>query len=379
MGATGGSLAQLYRSGALEEELATLAMESFGEPVLLDRANTDFRLRVGSTSVPVPPLNRPTEEYARALSRLPLLDDQGDGMRSFIGLALLVMSTAPDVVLVDEPEAFLHPGQARALGRWLGGAAVRRGIQVILSTHDRDFVLGLLEADAPINLIRILRDGSVNHFAQLPPEDVAAVWADPVLRYSNVLQGLFHRRVVICEADADCRFYSAALAELASHSGRRSIADDVLFVPSGSKNRVHALATALRSLGVEARAIVDFDVFRESAELKRIVAALGGDWTEDMAAEYVAFAEPVQQASLWPLVKAAGLAAVPAGPPHVAVSGLLEKLRRIGLHVVPVGEMEGFDRAQSAHGASWVSQAIETGIHTSTEVVEFVDPLLNAL
>lgn len=204
-------LGQLYRDGDLEAELNTLTQATFGESVVLDRANAEFRLRVGEVDVPVPPLNRPTREYADAVMRLPILDEQGDGMRSFIGLALLVMARPPQVLLIDEPEAFLHPGQARALGRWLGKAAHDRELQVIIATHDRDLLLGLLEANAPVNVARIVREGNLNRLSQLPPEEIQQVWADPVLKYSNVLQGLFHRQVVVCESDGDCRFFGAAL------------------------------------------------------------------------------------------------------------------------------------------------------------------------
>lgn len=371
-------LGQLYRDGDLEAELNTLTQATFGESVVLDRANAEFRLRVGEVDVPVPPLNRPTREYADAVMRLPILDEQGDGMRSFIGLALLVMARPPQVLLIDEPEAFLHPGQARALGRWLGKAAHDRELQVIIATHDRDLLLGLLEANAPVNVARIVREGNLNRLSQLPPEEIQQVWADPVLKYSNVLQGLFHRQVVVCESDGDCRFFGAALDELAVDTNRRAIADDVLFVPGGGKQRVAGIARALGRLKVRSRAVVDFDVFRSKNMLREIVEAVAGVWTDEIAADYVTMVQPIQSGSLWGQVKAQGLAAVPAGGPNAAAQRLLVALRAVGVHVVPVGEMEGFDRSQSLHGAAWVSNAIESGVHKSRELREFVEPFLVA-
>lgn len=369
-------LGQVFRDGDLEAELDTLARSTFGDGLLLDRANAEFRLRVGDVSVPVPPLNHPTREYADAVLRLPTLDEQGDGMRSFVGLALLVMARPPGVLLIDEPEAFLHPGQARALGRWLGGAARERELQVIIATHDRDLLLGLLEADAPVNVVRVVREDDRNKLAQLPPEEIQEVWADPVLRYSNVLQGLFHRQVVVCESDGDCRFFGAALDELALATDRRSIADDVLFVPGGGKQRVAAIANALSRLQVRSRAIVDFDVFRDRGILRGIVESVAGIWTDAMASDYVAMVAPIQQGDLWKQVKNQGLAAVPHGGPNAAAQRLLTALVAVGVHVVPVGEMEGFDRSQSLHGAAWVSTAIERGVHKAQALSEFVGPLL---
>jgi len=367
-------LGQVYRDGDLEAELNGLAHGTFGQGLLLDRANSEFRLRVGEVAVPVPPLNHPTREYADAVLQLPTLDEQGDGMRSFIGIALLVMARPPGVLLIDEPEAFLHPGQARALGRWLGGAARDRDLQIIVSSHDRDLLLGLLEADAPVNVVRVVRDGDLNRLSQLPPEEIQTVWADPVLRYSNVLQGLFHRQVVVCESDGDCRFFAAALDDLAQSTDRRAVADDVLLVPGGGKQRVAAIARALARLNVKSRAIVDFDVFRERDMLRGIVESVAGVWSDEINADYVTMMQPIRQQVLMEQVKNQGLAAVPAGDPNAAAQRLLTGLNAMGVHVVPVGEMEGFDRSQSLHGAAWVSNAIESGVHKSQAVREFVEP-----
>lgn len=373
-GASSSPLGQVYRDGDLEAELNSLALGTFGQGLVLDRANSEFRLRVGEVAVPVPPLNHPTREYADAVLRLPTLDDQGDGMRSFIGLALLVMARPPGVLLIDEPEAFLHPGQARALGRWLGEAARDRDLQVLVATHDRDLLLGLLEANSPINVVRVVRDDDLNRLAQLPPEEIQGVWADPVLRYSNVLQGLFHRQVIVCESDGDCRFFGAALDDLAQVTNRRAIADDILFVPGGGKQRVAAIASALGRLKVRSRAVVDFDVFRSRDMLRGIVESVGGVWTDEVGSDYVAMVQPIQAGSLWEQVKHQGLAAVPAGVPNAAGQRLLGALRDVGVHVVPVGEMEGFDRSQSLHGAAWVSSALQSQVHASQAVSEFVEP-----
>ncbi|MEW1820649.1 AAA family ATPase [Arthrobacter sp. NPDC080031] len=237
----------VFRDGELEQTLSRLAYEVFGEHHTLDRANADVRLRLGRVeNVEIPLLSHPTVEYAAAVASLPSLDTQGDGVRSFLGLALAIVTGQAQIVLIDEPEAFLHPSQARALGRWLGIQASKRDIQIVVSTHNRDFVLGLLDGgiQSDIRIIRIARKGNINSFHELPPHEISATWNDPVLRYSNILQGLFHRKVAICESDADCRFYGAVLDELAQETDRRSQADDVLLVPRGGKQRVSALANA---------------------------------------------------------------------------------------------------------------------------------------
>src|SRR3954452_10968168 len=44
------------------------------------------------------------------------LEKEGDGMRSFVGILLHVLLSNDMISLVDAPEAFLHPPQARLIG-----------------------------------------------------------------------------------------------------------------------------------------------------------------------------------------------------------------------------------------------------------------------
>lgn len=364
----GSPMQRLYRDGDLEAEISNLAYQTFEQHLTLDRANLDVRLRMGRVEIPVPPISHPTQEYADAVAALPPLEVQGDGVKSFLGLALAVVAGKSQIILVDEPESFLHPGQARALGRWLSDQAGRRDIQLIVSTHNRDFVLGLASGGkASTRFVRVVRDGEVNRLHELPPGEVSSAWEDPVLRYSNLLQGLFHRRVAICESDADCRFYGAVLDELASATNRRAQADDTLLVPSGGKHRIAALGKALQRLDVETHAFVDFDALREKATIRGIVESLGGVWTSRLEADFISFVQPVQSQSLWGELKRQGIAGAPSGATYSAGLRLLESLDRLRVHVVRTGEMESFDRSIGEHGSAWVTAALEKGVHRSSD------------
>ena len=334
---------------------------------------------MGTSDVEVPPLNRPTLDYARAVEALPALDTQGDGIKSFLGLVLTVVAGTSQILLVDEPEAFLHPAQARALGRWLSVEAVKRDIQIFLASHDRDLLLGLLDGgqEAVVNIVRLTRTGDANNLHNLQPEEVAAVWNDPVLRYSNILQGLFHRRVVICESDADCRFYGAVLDNMSIEDDKQSMADSVLLVPSGGKQRIAGMAAALTRLGVDTHAIVDFDVLSKRNDVKGIVAGMGATWSPTMNAAYVAMADVANQGQLWSQLKNQGLNGLPAGAAYTACEQLLAELAGVGVHIVPGGELEDFNKSIALDGAAWVSQMLEANGHKTNEAARnFVRPLL---
>jgi hypothetical protein len=84
-------------------------------PLTLNRYGA-LQLHLGVPTEPatVPP---PSRANLDAVLSLPLLHEQGDGVRSFVGL-LHSLARLP-LVLIDEPEAFLHPPHARLLGRVL--------------------------------------------------------------------------------------------------------------------------------------------------------------------------------------------------------------------------------------------------------------------
>ncbi len=364
MGPNAHPLARLYREGDLEERLSALSKDTFDFPLTLDRVNGNVRLLVGEPSIPPPLINRPTREYADAVASLLTLESQGDGVKSFIGLALHAMAGNQPIMVIDEPEAFLHQAQAKALGRWIAEEARSRNRQAIVATHSRDIILGLLAGGADVTVLRLTRDGDDSHIRQLPSADLISVWDDPILRYSNVLDGLFYKAVVVCEADADCRFYGAVLDYLATSGAIALNPDDVLFVPSGGKDRVPNIARSLGALGVDTFAIVDFDVLKDRGKAKNIVESLGGSWTElDEFYNSLKDALNAKGGAGWEQVKTQGLAAVPAGAPSQAAASLLDGLRRQRLLVVPVGELEGFDKTISGKSSMWVNAMLAKNGH----------------
>lgn len=377
-GGTNYALMRLRGSGDLEEELSSVIREAFGVGVVLDRLDLQTRLRVGDVSADVPPLNRPTKEYADQLAQLPLLDNQGDGFRSFVGIASHVLTHQFTVLLIDEPEAFLHPGQARILGRWLANQATLRDMQIILATHDKDLLIGLLDAadDSNVNLVRLARRANETTITQVDPADVSDVWRNPVLRYSNALQGLFHSKVIVCEGDADCRFYAAAVHSAATLTGQRALSDDTLFVPAAGKGGIPAALQAIARLGVEAWTFPDFDVLKNKSQIRNIVVANGGTWTATMDESYTLIARSLNQHDRWDAAKEMGLEAIPAGEPYAAALDLLAELTAARVRLVPRGEMESFGKHITGHSSDWVFEALSEGIHQSADVAAYVQPVI---
>jgi predicted ATPase len=103
----------------------------------------------------------------------------GDGVRRVLRLALELAACEPGIVLLEEPEAHLHPRAVGQSARMLVAAA-GRGVQVVLTTQSLELLDAML-AQCPAELLeRVtlhrleLNDGELRS-AALPGTDVAVL------------------------------------------------------------------------------------------------------------------------------------------------------------------------------------------------------------
>jgi hypothetical protein len=397
----------LLRDDALELRLSKQFEKAFGAELVLNRmGGSQIPLHVGKRPTPKPGDDRISLDYIQEVEKLPQLHTQGDGMRSFAGVLLYTSVGRESLLLIDEPEAFLHPPQAKQLGRLLveDKPAER---QVFVATHSGDILRGVLDAGSTnVRVLRIQREGNVNKISQLDNDKVAELWGDPLLRYSNVLDGLFHERVIVCESDADARFYSAVTEAIALDGGEKRRAD-LMFTHCGGKDRIAVVVRALHALSVPVNVVVDFDALNAERPLRDIWEATGGDWSDiapdfqevkssidgkkpELASEEVArevgkilgavveavfpkdakdgIQKILRRASPWATAKSAGKSFIPSGQPTQAFDRLQSALRRRGVFVVEVGELESFVRSVGRHGPKWVNEVIKRDLASDSEL-----------
>lgn len=393
----------------LESALRDAATQAFGEAVFVNRyAGSQIHLQLGDPPEPVPP--PPPRELVEQLRSRPHVHEQGDGIRSFLGILMTLIAGSQRILVVDEPEAFLHPPQAKLLGRKLAEAAPT-GLQVIAATHSADVVVGALEAtDTRVSIVRLTRVGTSNQVAELSHDKLRELWSDPFLRYSNVLDGLFHRGVVACEGDGDSLFFAAAFDYWLAARGLPP--GEVLFTFSGGKAGLHKIASALGAVGVPVRLIADTDLLLDRNELARALTSLGHEGTRALELQRLIAAD-VQSRAMNPRKAYVAdqlqdiFARCPDGAPLPAVEA--ENARRLfrmtggadefkrrgrsdlrgearvwadellnltadaGLFVLPDGELESFDTTISGHGPEWVAKAVGAGVHTHSAVQDLIE------
>lgn len=244
--------------------------EAFGDDLIVHRnAGSEVPLLCGKRPAPIDGEDRVSFGYLQELEKLPPIHTQGDGMRSFVGVLLHSTVVEHSVILVDEPEAFLHPPQARLLGQMLVNE-VPSNRQFFIATHSGDFLRGLLDTNSPrVRIVRIQRKDAINPIKELDNDGVKKVWGDPILRYSNVLDGLFHTQAILCESDSDCRFYAAIMDSLydSDDATRREY---IMFLHCGGKSRMPVVVSALRNLDVPVSVVCDFDLLNSESPLQEI-------------------------------------------------------------------------------------------------------------
>ena len=246
-------------------KLSDIFFKAFGQHLVPDNIeDKSTTLCIGEpvmTSGRVVEMSEELNYFRHKLSSLPRVASQGDGVKSFIGIVMELMMEIYSIFLIDEPEAFLHPPHARVLGREMV-SLLSPHRQLFLATHSSDIIKGLLETGHDrVKIVRIDRSGDKADVNVLKKETFDEIWKDPILRHSNIMDGLFHKKVVICESDSDCKFYSVLLSHISEKEGRYP---EILFVHSGSKQRLYVLVEALKKLNVDTKVVPDIDILNQT-------------------------------------------------------------------------------------------------------------------
>ncbi len=394
-------LQYLFLHPDAEARLSAAASEAFDQPLIVNRlGGSMINLLCADGTEDARDVGSPTEGLLEWLKSLPEVRSQGDGFRAFVGVMLAILSGEWPVVLIDEPEAFLHPPQARLLGRRLANEAAA-DTQLLVATHSHDVLQGAIEGgQGKLSIVRLTRTGDTNKAAILEPESVKELWTDPLLRHSGALDGLFYAGVIVTESDSDSRYYGSVLDEVLTKRG--SAPFEWLFVQCAGKDRMAQIVATMRSMGVPARVIVDFDFLRDGSNVRAMVEAFDGEFGEiesdlsvlrssiDSSAhgpavqsvqrQVLDVLSAVQTSELtrdaarkisticrtsggWRSVKHSGTAGVPGGDPSAACLRLLAELEGLGVFVVPVGELERWEPDIGSHGPKWLSEVLRQDRH----------------
>jgi ABC-type polar amino acid transport system ATPase subunit len=353
----------LFRDDPKRHEVRRIVSEAFGRQFVLDPTNLG-RLRVRlSERAPRDDMEERGihADAVRFHGAAQMIGEASDGVKAFTGIVTEVMAGDPSVVLVDEPEAFLHPSLASKLGQEVARAALSADKRVFASTHSPQFVMGCIQSGAPVNIVRLTyRNGSATARI-LPSDEILVLMRHPLLRSTGVLNGLFYEFVIVTEADADRAFYQEVNERLLQFKPEFGI-PNCLFINAQNKQTVRTLIAPLRKLGIPAAGIVDVDVLKEG----------GGVWTSLLSSADVpglshlglgqtrAAIKNAMDATGKDMKKDGGLQILQPAD-RQAAEDLFRQLAEYGVFVVPGGELESWLKGLgiAGHAPAWLISMFE--------------------
>lgn len=334
-------------------------------------------------------LNQATKKH---MDESPKLWLQGLGMRSVLGLLLKIFATQREILMVDEPEAFLHPPQAAALGGVLANIASSLDKQIILATHDRNLLNGLLKSnDTSVSIQRISRFGTESRLRSIDPQTLSNVRDKSLVRYSTLLDSVFVRMTVLVENEKDAYFYSEVLENLISEEPERYShlsVDDVLFISTSGKGgleRTGELVTSLRSTVVIA---CDLDLLADRKQFLSVVKAVSErEPTQDLIDMYDSIIQHIEgevkmtKEQLNKNIKKSGGLKSQDSTLRSILDSFIPRVDEHKVLLHPLGELEDFAPELVHHRgkAEWAQTALQHNVHASTDAKTFGHRILSHL
>lgn len=360
------TLSRIFFNDGLRAKLRAALFSAFGRYFVIDPSSSPGQLIPRYSKNPPESialeksLSVEAQDFYEAAE---LVDEASDGVKAFTGMLLELYAGDPRILIIDEPEAFLHPSLARMLGHEIAKPSMTNAAQknVFIATHSASFLMGCVQAASAINIIRLTYVGGVPKANLLSSEAVRPLFRNPLLRSANAIEALFYDCVVVVEADSDRAFYDEINHRLNSFDDPRGIRN-CLFMRAQNKQTVADIIGPLRSLGVPVAGIVDIDIYKEGGSVwGKLISSIkipevSRSGTETIRAK---LKEKFDAAGKNP--KREGGVSVLSKTDRESAENLFDMLAAYGLFVVRRGELESWlpHVSNKSDKASWLVDTFE--------------------
>lgn len=349
-------LQNIFQNDEIRKELSKFIHEAFGYYYTVDpTAMRTLQVKMSETA-PINEEKMLNQESIDFFTKAKPIAEFSDGVKAFTGILSALISTESKVILIDEPEAFLHPPLIRKLGKFLTELAAKKDGNVLAATHSADFLMGSIQSRKKVNIIRLTYHQNIPTARLLSSDELQKMMRDPFLRSTAVLTALFHTGAIVCEADMDRAFYQEINERLLENESDGI--DDCIFLNANGKDSIGRIVKPLRSMGIPTAVIVDLDII-EAGFSKILKEAF---IPSALVASFNTLKDKVKTAfdALGKKAKKAGVNAL-LPEDKDAAEHLLGYLAEYGIFVVPVGEVENWlpHLGLVGHGPYWLSTAFE--------------------
>lgn len=250
----------LFRDKMLLNELRTYIFDGINLNIVVDPTDLgNFRYRLTP--------ERPSEyEFSLSMEARAFYENAihiksaSDGVQAYVGILIAAVSGNFHTILLDEPEAFLHPPLAKKLGRQLADLMTLRNISLITATHSADFLMGCVQNASPVRIVRLGYQNGTSSGKLIDQSQLRELLHRPLMRSANAISALFYDGAIITESDNDRCFYQEVYNRI---SAQNPSFPSIIFLNAQNKHTLMEIMHPLRAFGVPTTAIVDIDVFKD--------------------------------------------------------------------------------------------------------------------
>ncbi|WP_260735490.1 ATP-dependent nuclease [Tunturiibacter lichenicola] len=356
------TLQNLFLDDFLKKRVQNILLRAFKKYFVIDPSSGQFRISFADQ----PPENPDDEKglHATALDyykKAQSIETLSGGVKAYTGIIVEVFAGNTRVVLIDEPEAFLHPPLAQELGSEIASLADEKKKSVFVATHSAHFVMGCLQSAASVDIVRLTYQNGVATSRVLKNADLMKMMRDPLLRSTGVINALFYEFVVVTESDSDRAFYQEINQRLVKEGAVRGI-PNCLFLNAQNKQTTRRIVKPLRELGIPTISIVDIDILKEGGKI----------WSNYLESGFIPAIDrqtfATTREALHSYCKKNGLELKSSGGIEAfdqfekeSARNLLNRLAEYGLFVVQNGELESWlkDLNVTSHKSDWLVDMFE--------------------
>ena len=262
----------LHLNDSARQALTDEAKRAFSKAIWSDisRGNT-LCLRVGKGDALPSAEDRLSTEK---MSKYRTIEDEGDGMKSYVATCVSILLGRRPVSVIDEPEMCLHPPQAYNLGQFIGEHATSSQTATFVATHSSQVLRGVIQTAEKLNIVRLSKTEEGFHASQVDSEVLAEAMKKPTVRAETVLDGIFSQAVTVVESDGDRIVYQATWEKVGG-----DLNFDIHFTTVGGIGGIADTCQLYRVLGIPVAVIADLDLLTDTTKIQRILEILCDDET----------------------------------------------------------------------------------------------------
>ncbi|RCJ40891.1 hypothetical protein A6770_37080 [Nostoc minutum NIES-26] len=388
----------LYMNDEAKSELLREVLTTFSKSVWLDATRgSSLCLRVSDKPLPVEQRHSPQINQT-----LRSIEDEGDGLKCYVSTCIALLLGRRPICLIDEPEMCLHPPQAYNLGRFIGKYGESPDKVTFVATHSSHVLRGILQINQQkLQIIRLTQHYGKFKAHLVSSEALKRCISKPTVLAESILDGIFAQAVAVVEADGDRTLYQAVWESLGKENQL-----DIHFAAVNGTGGIADSCNLYKNLKIPIVVIADLDIVANTDHFKQVITELASDisFINDLLerASKIAFAikqlppsisvqevksqlevaisnkmdwskgddEKLQKqlneiASKLKKMRSLkqGIKALPEDVAHPLIV-LLDDLKKIGLFLVPVGELEDWLAEENVCGSKSKKSAWATAAAT---------------